>query len=71
VLLVPIAWWKRKRSGPPRLLLWLLVSFAMLGAAAGCGTGGYFSQTEQTYTITVTGTSGSLVRSTTVTLTVE
>ncbi|QMV17434.1 hypothetical protein GOB94_00935 [Granulicella sp. 5B5] len=34
-------------------------------------TGGYFSQAEQTYTVTITGTSGILVHSTTVTLTVE
>jgi predicted cupin superfamily sugar epimerase len=49
----------------------MLVALASFGAASGCGEGGYFSQTEQTYTITVTGTSGSLVRSTIVTLTVE
>jgi hypothetical protein len=71
LLLVPFACLKRHRKKPQRLLLWMLVALASFGAASGCGEGGYFSQTEQTYTITVTGTSGSLVRSTIVTLTVE
>ena len=60
-----------ERSQPPRLLLWMLVAMVSFGAVSGCEEGGYFSQTEQTYTITVTGASGNLVRSTTVTLTVE
>ena len=71
LLLLPFACLKRHRKKPQRLLLWMLVALASFGAVSGCGEGGYFSQTEQTYTITVTGTSGSLVRSTTVTLTVE
>ena len=71
LLLLPFAWLKRHRKNPQRLLLWMLVALVSFGAVSGCGEGGYFSQTEQTYTITVTGTSGSLVRSTTVTLTVE
>jgi hypothetical protein len=65
LLLLPLTRYK-----PHRLLLWLLIgltSFAM----TGCGEGGYFSLPQQIYVITVTGTSGSLVRSTTVTLTVE
>jgi YVTN family beta-propeller protein len=70
-LLLPWMWVKRKTSGPPRLLVWLLLSLATLGSVMGCGVGGYFSQPQQTYTITVTGTSGSLMHSTTVTLTVE
>jgi Bacterial Ig-like domain (group 3) len=71
LLLLPFAYLKRHLGTPQRLLLWTLVSLTSLGAVSGCGEGGYFSQTEQTYTITVTGTSGNLVRSTTVTLTVE
>jgi hypothetical protein len=71
LLLLPFAWLKRNRKNPQRLLLWILVVLVYFGAVSGCGEGGYFSQTEQTYTITVTGTSGTLVRSTTVTLTVE
>ena len=71
LLLLPFAWLKRHRKNPQRLLLWILVALVSFGAVSGCGEGGYFSQTEQTYTITVTGTSGSAARSTTVTLTVE
>ncbi len=41
-----------------------------LGAMTGCG-GGYYGPTPKTCTITVTGTSGSLNHSTTVTLTVR
>jgi MBG domain (YGX type)/Bacterial Ig-like domain (group 3)/FG-GAP-like repeat len=71
LLLLPLACLKRYRNKSPRLLLGMLLALASLVAMSGCGEGGYFSQTEQTYTITVTGTSGSLVRSTTVSLTVE
>ena len=71
VLLAPLALLRRTRSRPPRLLLWLLLTLTSIGVVTGCGVGGYFSQTQQTYTITVTGTSGSLVHSTTATLTVE
>jgi hypothetical protein len=71
LLLFPLAYLRRYRGRPPRLFLEMLLALASLGTLSGCGTGGYFSQTEQTYTITVTGTSGSLIRSTTVTLTVE
>jgi sugar lactone lactonase YvrE len=71
LLLLPFACLKRYRRRPERLLLWILMALVSFGAVSGCGGGGYFSQTEQTYTITVTGTSGSAVRSTTVTLTVE
>jgi hypothetical protein len=48
---------------------------AGLAAVAGisaCGTtSGFFSQQQKTYTVTVTGTSGALSHSSTVTLTVE
>jgi hypothetical protein len=71
LLLLPVACLKRYRRTPKRLLLWILVGLASAGAVSGCGEGGYFSQTEQTYTITVTATSGTLVSSTTVILTVE
>ena len=60
-----------ERSQPAAAAVWMLVALVSFGAVSGCEEGGYFSQTEQTYTITVTGTSGNLVRSTTVTLTVE
>jgi len=71
LLLLPFSYLKRYRREPQRLLLWMLVGLASLGTVSGCGEGGYFSQSEQTYTITVTGTSGALIRTTTVALTVE
>ena len=71
VMLVPFALLRRTRSWQPRLLLWLLFTLTLIGVITGCGVGGYFSQTQQTYIITVTGTSGNLVHSTTATLTVE
>jgi hypothetical protein len=71
LLLLPLTLLRRYRYKPHRLLLWLLIGLTSFSAMTGCGEGGYFSLPQQTYVITVTGTSGSLVRSTTVTLTVE
>jgi hypothetical protein len=71
VILVPLALLRRMRGRPPLLFLWLLLTLTSIGVITGCGAGGYFSQPEQTYAITVTGTSGSLAHSTTATLTVE
>ena len=71
VVLLPFAALKRARGKLSRLLIWFVVSFAFIGGTIGCGGGGYFNQPEQTYVITVTGTSGNLVRSTTATLTVQ
>ena len=51
------------------LVLAVLTLLPMLGLG-GCG-GGYFGPTPQTYTVSVTGTSGSLQQSTTVSLTVQ
>jgi len=69
-LLVPFALLRRAR-GRPGALLWLLLALISFGAIAGCGTGGYFNQTQQSYVITITATSGNLVHNTTVTLIVE
>ncbi len=71
LVLLPFAALKRARNKSHRLLMWLVVSFAFMGSAIGCGGGGYFNQPQKTYVITVTGTSGNLVRSTTATLTVQ
>ena len=69
---IPLLWWRRRdriwRLGTGLLCLLLSAGAAML---AGCG-GGYYSEAPaQSYTITVTGTSGSTQHSTTVTLTVQ
>jgi hypothetical protein len=56
---------------PARLLLVFALLLTSLGVLTGCGVGGYFNQPEKTYIITVTGTSGSLTHTTTVTLTVQ
>ena len=69
---IPLLWWRRRdrvwRLGSGLLCLLLSVGAAML---TGCGGGYYAEPPAQTYTITVTGTSGSTQHSTTVTLTVQ
>jgi ABC-type transporter Mla subunit MlaD len=66
------------RRGSKRIRRWisaLLLAAAGMAAMAGlsgCGAvGGSLGQTAQTYTVTVTGTSGALSHSTTIALTVE
>jgi hypothetical protein len=68
-MLVPLALLRRRRM----VRFACLAALGIFGSAlmTGCGTGGYFSQTQQTYTIQVIGTNSSLVHSTTVTLTVQ
>ena len=73
LLLFPLAGRMRrggKRMG--RLISALLLAFAGMAAMAGLnGCGTVTGSLPQTYTVTVTGTSGALSHSTTVTLTVE
>jgi Cu/Ag efflux pump CusA len=52
------------------LLIIAVLSLLPILALSGCA-GGYFGPTAHTYTVTVSGTSGSLQQSTTVTLTVH
>jgi YVTN family beta-propeller protein len=68
--LLTLPWLVLRRRRLASLLLAAFMTIAAIGMS-GCGTGGYFSQPQQTYTITITGTSGTLTHSTTVTLTVQ
>jgi hypothetical protein len=76
LLLLPFA--RRLRKSAKRfarlftVLLILGAGIAAITGLGGCGsTIGYFGQAPTTYTVTVTGTSGTLSHSTTVTLTVQ
>lgn len=71
-LCIPLLWWRRRArarlwsAGLVCALLW-----TGLSTLGGCGGGYYAVPPAQTYTITVTGSSGSVQHSTTVTLTVQ
>ena len=68
--LLPLLGLRRVRRRMPKALLMLALFLGSFGAIApltGCG-GGYFGPAPANYTLTVTGTSGNLQRSTTVTL---
>ena len=76
LLLLPFASRMRrtgKKLGRMMLMLLLLTSGAAIVTwIGGCGgTSGYFTQQQQTYTVTVTGTEGTLSHSSTVSLTVQ
>jgi sugar lactone lactonase YvrE len=80
LILLPFSGWTHRRlCGTRRLTLCvgLLLSLAaIIGGLAGCGSGGYFGQPAQSYTINITGTAtgvggATLQHSWTVTLTVQ
>jgi hypothetical protein len=76
LLLLPLAGIRRrlgKTLGRTIFTLLLLVAGASaMAGLSGCGTNsGFFGQPSQTYTMTVTATSGTLSHSTSVTLTVQ
>lgn len=78
LLLLPISGWRRARLAGRRskqilrLLLFLVLMTAGMAGMTGCGTGnGYLGQGNQSYTVTLTATSGAVQHSATVTLNVE
>jgi hypothetical protein len=73
LLLLPMSWRMRRRAGrASRWMLMLIVTAASVAvmSAAGCGSGAGASP-QESFTLSVTGTSGSLVHSTELTLTVK
>ena len=69
VVLLPAAWWMRRRHRPGQLPFAMLLLIACLGLSSCAG--GYFGPTPQSFTLTVTGAAESLQQSTTVTLNVQ
>jgi hypothetical protein len=73
LLLLPSGFLLRRRRAMVRLLV-LFVGLAAATGLSGCLSNqatGYYGQIPETYTLTVTGTSGTLTHSVQVTLTVE
>ena len=76
ILLMPFAAGMRRAGRRLRrglsVLLMVATGIAAMTALSGCtSANGFFGQQQSTYTITVTATSGALVHSTNITLTVE
>ena len=53
------------------MLMLVLLLAGMVGTLAGCGAGGFFGTSDQTYNIVVTATSGTISHSQSVTLIVQ
>ena len=76
-LLLPLAGAKRFRERltklPQMLLLFGGLSLGLVAGLGGCGSGGFLGspQGQTNYTITITATSGTLVRTSTVQLNLE
>jgi sugar lactone lactonase YvrE len=76
VLLLPFSRRLRRSAGKlgrvGSIALLLFAGFGMLAGLTGCGyNSGFFAQQQQTYNVTITGASGALTHTATVTLTVE
>lgn len=75
LLLLPLSASRRMRAVFRRSswmsIVLVLLALGLSAGLTGCGAGGLFGQPQQTFTIVVTGTSGSLSHSATVTLTVQ
>jgi hypothetical protein len=69
--LLPFRRWRREWKGKFLLLVAGLASLAAAASLTACGGGFSLPQTSQTYTLTITGTSGTDTHSTTVLLTVN
>jgi hypothetical protein len=74
LLLLPFAGVKRtsevaeRPRRTPRLLLLVLLLTAIAGTLTGCGSGGFFGTSQQSYNIVVTATSGQVSHTQSVTL---
>jgi hypothetical protein len=71
IFLLPFRRWRKVWRGKLLLLVAGLVSLAGAASLMGCGGGFALPLQPQSYTITVTGTSGTDIHSTTVQLTVQ
>jgi hypothetical protein len=75
LLLLPFAANWRKAAGRMNRMNWMIVlglsSLAMIAGLTGCSSSGVSGSSAQTYTLTITATSGSLSHSTTATLIVK